>query len=89
MDELINLIFYMVQPTIWLFLLVVIFLWKAVKFVPQNRTFLIERFGKFRTVQEAGLNFLVPFIDRSAADRSLKEQAVHVHSQGAITQDNI
>ena len=89
MDELINLIFYMVQPTIWLFVLIVIFLWKAVKFVPQNRTFLIERFGKFRTVQEAGLNFLVPFIDRVAADRSLKEQAVDVPSQGAITKDNI
>jgi regulator of protease activity HflC (stomatin/prohibitin superfamily) len=38
---------------------------------------------------EAGLNFLVPFIDRVAYSQTLKEQAVDVPSQGAITRDNI
>ena len=31
----------------------------------------------------------MPFIDKVAYDRSLKEQAVDVPSQGAITRDNI
>ncbi len=79
----------LLQPTLWLFILVVVFLLRSVKFVPQNRTFLVERFGKFRAVQEAGLNFIIPFIERVAADRSLKEQAVDVPSQSAITRDNI
>jgi len=79
----------LLQPTLWLFVLVVVFLLRSVKFVPQNRTFLVERFGKFRAVQEAGLNFIIPFIERVAADRSLKEQAVDVPSQSAITRDNI
>ena len=57
--------------------------------MPQNRAWLIERFGKYHSTKEAGLNFIVPFIDRIAADRSLKEQAQDVPSQSAITKDNI
>ena len=72
-----------------LFVLVVVVLQRAIKFVPQNRAYVIQRFGKFKEVQDAGLNFVVPFIDKIAADRSLKETAVNVPSQSAITKDNI
>jgi len=72
-----------------LLILVIVILQRAIKFVPQNRAYVIQRFGKFKEVQEAGLNFVVPFIDKIAADRSLKEQAVNVPSQSAITRDNI
>jgi regulator of protease activity HflC (stomatin/prohibitin superfamily) len=61
----------------------------SIKFVPQNRAYVVERFGKFNKTMEAGLNFLVPFIDKVSYDRSLKEQAVDVPSQAAITRDNI
>jgi len=61
----------------------------TVKFVPQNQAYVVERFGKFNKTMVAGLNFLVPFIDKVSYDRSLKEQAVDVPSQGAITRDNI
>ncbi|MCW8830460.1 MAG: paraslipin, partial [Gammaproteobacteria bacterium] len=57
--------------------------------VPQNRAYVVERFGKYNKSMEAGLNFLVPFIDKVAYDRSLKEQAFDVPSQAAITRDNI
>ena len=86
LEDILSIIF---QPSIWLFILVVVILRLSIKFVPQNRTYLIERFGKFNTVQNAGLNFIIPFIDRVSADRSLKEQAVDVDSQSAITKDNI
>ena len=66
-----------------------ILLKNSVKFVPQNRAYVVERFGKYQRTLEAGLNFIVPFIDRVAYDRSLKEQAVDVPSQSAITKDNI
>jgi regulator of protease activity HflC (stomatin/prohibitin superfamily) len=69
--------------------LIVIILKSSIIFVPQNRAFMIERFGKFKSTREAGLNFIIPFIDRIGADRSLKEQAVDVPSQSAITRDNI
>ncbi|HAJ83587.1 MAG TPA: paraslipin, partial [Rhodobacteraceae bacterium] len=55
------------QPIIWFFILIVVILRSSIKFVPQNMTFLIERFGKFKSVQNAGLNFIIPFIDRVAA----------------------
>lgn len=61
----------------------------SIKFVPQNSAYVVERFGKYNKSMEAGLNFLVPFIDKVAYRRSLKEQAVDVPSQGAITRDNI
>ena len=68
---------------------VVALLKTSIKFVPQNRAYVIERFGKYQSSKEAGLNFIFPFVDRVAADRSLKEQAVDVPEQSAITKDNI
>ena len=69
--------------------LLLFFIKTSVKFVPQNRAFIVERFGKYNKTMEAGLNMMVPFIDKVAYDRSLKEQAFDVPSQGAITKDNI
>ncbi len=75
----------------WVGLAILIFILikTSIQFVPQNRAFIIERFGKYNTSMEAGLNFMLPFIDKVAYNRSLKEQAVDVPSQGAITKDNI
>jgi regulator of protease activity HflC (stomatin/prohibitin superfamily) len=61
----------------------------SIKFVPQNRAFVVERFGKYNKTMVAGLNLLVPFIDKVSYDQSLKEHAFDVPSQAAITKDNI
>ncbi len=61
----------------------------SVKFVPQNTAYVVERFGKFRTTLTAGLKFVLPIIDRVAYKVSLKELALDVPSQSAITKDNI
>ncbi|MDP2561229.1 slipin family protein [Psychrobium sp. 1_MG-2023] len=86
MDTLLSNLF---TAEVFLFILVVVILKSSIIFVPQNRAYMIERFGKFQSTREAGLNFIIPFIDRIAADRSLKEQAIDVPSQSAITRDNI
>ena len=86
MDVLLDYIFT-VQTLILVF--VIVLLKTSIKFVPQNRAYLVERFGKYQSTKEAGLNFIMPFIDRISADRSLKEQAVDVPEQSAITKDNI
>lgn len=85
-EELLGLIF-----SFWVGLAILIFILLkfSIKFVPQNRAFVVERFGKFNQSMEAGLNFMIPFIDKVAYNRSLKEQATDVPSQGAITKDNI
>jgi regulator of protease activity HflC (stomatin/prohibitin superfamily) len=78
---------------IWLAIVIVVLaivlLSSGIKFVPQNRAYVVERFGKFHSTKEAGLNFIIPFVDRVSADRSLKEQAIDVPSQSGITKDNI
>ena len=86
MDVVFN---YLFSYQAFLLILVVVLLKSSVKFVPQNRAYIISRFGKYNTTLEAGLNFIVPFIDTVAADRSLKEQAEDVPEQSAITKDNI
>jgi regulator of protease activity HflC (stomatin/prohibitin superfamily) len=80
---------YIFTPQTLVLVFVVVLLKTSIKFVPQNRAYLIERFGKFQSTKEAGLNFIIPFIDRISADRSLKEKAVDVPEQSAITKDNI
>lgn len=80
---------YILTAQTALLIFVIILAKSSVIFVPQNRAYLVERFGKFQSTKVAGLNFMIPFIDRIAADRSLKEQAVDVPEQSAITKDNI
>ena len=80
---------YILTVEVAIIVLVLVLLKSSIKFVPQNRAYVIERFGKFQSTKEAGLNFIMPFIDRISADRSLKEQAADIQEQSAITKDNI
>ena len=89
MDTIGQLIENLFIVPVALLIFALVLLKSSIIFVPQNRAYVIERFGKFRSTKEAGLNFLIPFIDRISANRSLKEQAVDVPQQGAITKDNI
>merc|ERR1719453_336142 len=50
---------------------------------------MIERFGKFNRTASPGLNLAVPFIERIAYKRSLKETTIPIHPQTAITKDNV
>ncbi|KAI9255419.1 hypothetical protein EDC94DRAFT_545491 [Helicostylum pulchrum] len=60
-----------------------------IKFVPQQEAWIVERMGKFDRMLEPGLNVLIPFLDRIRYVKSLKETAIEVPSQSAITQDNV
>jgi regulator of protease activity HflC (stomatin/prohibitin superfamily) len=62
---------------------------KGVKFVPQQQVWVVERMGRYRVSMQAGLNFLIPFIDNISYRHSLKEEAVDIPSQTAITKDNV
>lgn len=85
-EEFMNIIF-----NFWtgLALLLIVLVKFSVKFVPQNRAFVVERFGKYNKTMVAGLNVLFPIIDKVAYNQSLKEHAFDVPSQSAITKDNI
>ncbi len=67
---------------------VIIFGFKAVCIVPQQEAYIVERFGKFHSVLNPGLKFLIPIMDRVAYKHTLKEIPLDVPSQVCITRDN-
>src|SRR3954464_3391882 len=71
-----------------LFVIAVIFVVRAVKVVPQQNAWVVERLGKYHQTLTPGLNFLVPFVDVVAYRHSLKEIPLDVPSQVCITRDN-
>lgn len=68
---------------------VVVILIKTAVVVPQRMEFIVERLGKYSKSLGAGFHILVPFLDRVAYRRSLKEVVIDVQSQTCITADNI
>ncbi len=68
---------------------VVLTIWKGVKVVPQQEAWIIEKLGKFDRKLEPGLNLLIPYIEKVAYKHSLKEVAMDVQEQTAITRDNV
>ncbi|KAI9738577.1 MAG: Stomatin-like protein 2, mitochondrial [Cirrosporium novae-zelandiae] len=60
-----------------------------IRFVPQQTAWIVERMGKFNRILEPGLAILIPIIDRIAYVKSLKENAIEIPSQSAITLDNV
>ncbi|XP_044734828.1 stomatin-like protein 2, mitochondrial [Chrysoperla carnea] len=61
----------------------------VIMFVPQQESWIVERMGKFHRILEPGLNVLLPVIDRVKYVQSLKEIAIDVPKQSAITSDNV
>ncbi|PVD19222.1 hypothetical protein C0Q70_19707 [Pomacea canaliculata] len=61
----------------------------AILFVPQQEAWIIERFGKYHRVLEPGLNLCIPVVDSIKYVQSLKEIAIDVPQQAAISVDNV
>ncbi len=68
---------------------VVILLLKTAVVVPQRNEYVIERLGKYRDTLSAGFHILIPFLDRVAYKRSLKEEPIDIPAQTCITADNV
>jgi regulator of protease activity HflC (stomatin/prohibitin superfamily) len=71
------------------FLFVVVLLSRTVRIVPQARAGIVERFGKYKQTLPAGLNIVVPFVDRVRYLIDLREQVVSFPPQPVITEDNL
>jgi len=69
--------------------LIIVVLLKTAIVVPQRSEYIVERLGKYSETLSAGLHILVPFVDKVAYKRSLKESVVDIPSQDCITADNV
>ncbi len=70
-------------------ILLVLLVFRAVKIVPQSEKYVVERFGRLRSVLGPGINLIVPFLDRVAHQVSILERQLPTASQDAITRDNV
>lgn len=59
------------------------------RIVPHQEVWIVQRLGRFKRRLEPGLNWIIPGIDQVAYRHSLKEEAIDVLEQTAITQDNV
>jgi regulator of protease activity HflC (stomatin/prohibitin superfamily) len=62
---------------------------RSVRIVPQARAGIVERFGRYHRTLYAGLNLVMPFIDRLRPLIDLREQVVSFPPQPVITKDNL
>jgi regulator of protease activity HflC (stomatin/prohibitin superfamily) len=75
-------------PTIVVVVVILIFIRKSLRVVPQQHAYVVERLGKFSRVLEPGLRVLIPFVDEIRYRHLLKEIPLDVPSQICITRDN-
>jgi regulator of protease activity HflC (stomatin/prohibitin superfamily) len=82
-----DIVLYVVLGLVILFTITTIA--RAIRIVPQATAVLVERLGRYSRTLDAGLHFLVPFVDRPRAVVDLREQVVSFPPQPVITSDNL
>lgn len=69
--------------------ILIFLIYNSIKVVSQSEVYVIERLGKFHKIADAGLTFIIPFVDRIRFVVSLKQQTLDVQPQEVITKDNV
>ncbi len=61
---------------------------KGIRIVPQAENWIVERFGKFQSILQPGLNLIDPFFSRVAKRIDIRERLIDMPRQSIITSDN-
>lgn len=61
----------------------------GIKIVPQSHEYVVEQFGKYVKSLKAGLNFIVPLLNRVAHKVSIIERQLDPQEISVITKDNV
>ena len=65
------------------------FLARGIRIVPQANAVVVERLGRYHRTLDAGLNLIIPFLDRPKPRIDLRERVVSFPPQPVITEDNL
>ena len=57
--------------------------------VPQGQEFVVERLGRYHATQKSGWFFAIPFVDAITYRIDMREKAIEIEPQPAITRDNV
>lgn len=57
--------------------------------VPQGHKYVVERFGKLHAIQDSGWFLAIPVVDEIAYVVDVRERAIDIPPQSAITRDNV
>ena len=68
---------------------VIVAISKAIIVVRQTQAYLVERLGRYSRTLEAGLHFLIPFVDKVRHKVDLRELVYSFPPQSVITSDNL
>ena len=93
----------MIEFLIVLLVLVVIYISQGIKIVSQSETVIIERLGKYNRTLQAGINIILPIVEKPKATAvrmpngfigmtkkiDLREQVIDFDKQSVITKDNV
>lgn len=60
-----------------------------INIVPQGQKFIVERLGKMHEIQPSGFFFAIPLVDQIAYVVDVRERALDIVPQAAITRDNV
>lgn len=78
----------MIITVVFLVLFIVIF-FKLIRIIPEQETYVIEQFGKYKKTLGPGFHIIIPVVQTVAYKHNLKEDVIDVDPQICITKDNV
>ena len=75
--------------TIVVIVIALVTVFKGIRVVSQSEVHLVERFGKYKRTLNAGLNLIVPYVEKVKHRVSILERQLSEFSISVITKDNV
>lgn len=82
---------FYISLAIWAILIIVLVykFMRAIRIVPQQKEYIVERLGNYHGTLQSGFHAMMPFIDEVAYIQDLREQTIDVPPQECFTKDNV
>ncbi len=73
----------------FLFLILIYKFFRSICLVPTRKAYIVERLGQYHRTLGPGFHALIPFVDKVAFVRDLKEHTIDVPPQNCFTKDEV